>query len=124
MKCSAFTTLAPEAKRTLSIKVSTAGTKSNGEAQLEKDGEKQKEPNLYHTKEKERNLMPEGLYLIVEEESLQKADCAVQQQNLCSSQWSFGSSLVPPINNDPRLVKEHIERAFSAIRTLEAISMM
>lgn len=73
-----------------------------------KDGEKQKEPNLYHTKEKERNLMPEGLYLIVEEESLQKADCAVQQQNLCSPQWSSGSSLVPPINNDPRLVKEHI----------------
>lgn len=50
--------------------------------------------------------MPEGLYLIVEEESLQKADCAVQQQNLCSPQWSYGSSLVPPINNDPTLVKE------------------
>lgn len=123
MKCSAFTTLAPEAKRTLSIKVSTAGTKSNGEAQLEKMEKSRKNPICIIPKKKKENLMPEGLYLIVEEESLQKADCAVQQQNLCSSQWSFGSSLVPPINNDPRMVKEHIERAFSAIRILEAISM-
>lgn len=61
MQSSAITTLGPEAKRTFSTELSATGTRTNKQHKFGKDGEKQKEANLHHTKETEGNLRPKGL---------------------------------------------------------------